>query len=113
MIYNTKENYMATRCTIKVEGIKFCKVYKHWDGYPEHMLPWLEAFNSMFTKDRGVDPEYKLAQLLRFAAVNAEEYGLDLSETTGWGIVSYSDNCGADYEYTLNADGSVKHSQIN
>lgn len=50
---------MGTRCTIKIQGITYAKVYKHWDGYPEHILPWLIAFNAEFTKDRGDDPQYK------------------------------------------------------
>ena len=54
---------MATRCTIKIEGIDYAKVYKHWDGYPDATLRWLEEFNRNFSKNRGDDPAYKLAQL--------------------------------------------------
>jgi hypothetical protein len=39
---------MATRATIKIEGIRFTKIYKHWDGYPEAMLNWLQDFNLDF-----------------------------------------------------------------
>ena len=39
---------MATRCTIIVEGIDSVKVYKHWDGYPEATLEWLQDFNEDF-----------------------------------------------------------------
>lgn len=41
---------MATRAVIKIEGVNFAQIYKHWDGYPEATLPWLEAFNSSFER---------------------------------------------------------------
>ena len=39
---------MATRCVIKIEGINFAQVYKHWGGYPDATLAWLEDFNKRF-----------------------------------------------------------------
>ena len=100
---------MATRCTIKVDGVKFAKVYKHWDGYPDATLNWLESFNEEFAEQRGVDPEYKFAQLLRSSAVDAELFGLDTSRTMGWGVIQYDDDYGEMYEYTLHNDGSVTY----
>lgn len=96
---------MATRSCIKIEGINFAKVYKHWDGHPENMLPWLETFNDEFTKVRGVDPDYKFAQLLRSST--EERFGLDDSKSTGYGVVPYDENCGEDFVYVLNNDGTV------
>ena len=52
---------MATRCTIKIEGVNYAKIYKHWDGYPEGMSRWLDEFNDNFNKERGHNPEYKLS----------------------------------------------------
>ena len=40
---------MGTSASIKVEGIDFAEVYKHFDGYPENTLPFLEYFNKDFT----------------------------------------------------------------
>lgn len=110
---------MATRATIYVEGIDTVKVYKHWDGYPEATLPWLEDFNKSFTEQRGVDPDYKFAQLLRssckFAELlrssmrDASKYHLDDSELTGWGVVDINADCLEEHEYHLLADGTVKH----
>jgi hypothetical protein len=97
---------MATRAIIKIEGVNFAKVYKHWDGRPENMLPWLETFNNEFTKERGVDPEYKFAQLLRSST--EERFGLDDSKCTGYGVVPFDAECGEDYEYTLMDDGTVQ-----
>jgi len=100
---------MATRCTIKVEGLTFAKVYKHWDGYPEGTLDWLEEFNSEFTKGRGFnDSSYKLAQLLRSSVRVADVFSLDESKFTGWGVVPFDNDCGEDYEYLLRTDGSVE-----
>lgn len=124
---------MATRATIYVDGIDTVKVYKHWDGYPEATLPWLEDFNKSFTEGRGFDdPQYKFAQLLRSSITDADKYGLndaqhkfaellrssmrdadkhglDPAHLTGWGVVPITQDCGAEHEYHLLADGTVKH----
>lgn len=100
---------MATRATIYVDGIDTVKVYKHWDGYPEATLPWLEAFNKEFTKVRGDDPNYKFAQLLRSSASDAAKYNLDSNTYRGWGVVGINDYCMEEHEYHLLADGTVKH----
>ncbi len=103
---------MATRGTIKVEGQNQVKIYKHWDSSPEDTLPWLEEFNKDFTKNRGIDPEYKFAQVLRSSARAAKEYELDDSKYTGWGVVPYDSDCGEDYEYTLHDDGTVSYKEV-
>lgn len=100
---------MATRATIYVDGIDTVKVYKHWDGYPKATLPWLCAFNKAFTKERGDNPDYKFAQLLRSSAFDSVKYKLDASAYTGWGVVDISDDVGEEHEYHLLADGTVKH----
>jgi hypothetical protein len=98
---------MGTHCTIKVKGFNIAKVYKHWDGYPEATLPWLEAFNAEFAEKRGDDDEYKFAQLLRSSAFDSGAFKLDSSRETGWGVIGYSSEAGEAYEYTLEVDGSV------
>ena len=100
---------MATTAIIRVEGIKFAKVYKHFDGNPENTLPWLKNFNARFTEARGRDVSYKFAQLLRSSISEAEKFNLDGSHYTGWGVVGIETECCEDYEYTLNLDGSVKY----
>jgi hypothetical protein len=100
---------MATRATIYVDGIDTVKVYKHWDGYPSATLPWLEDFNKSFTQFRGVDPQYKFAQLLRSSIKDAEKHGLDEADYTGWGVVPINADMMEDYEYHLLADGTVKY----
>jgi hypothetical protein len=101
---------MATRSTVKIEGITFAKMYKHWDGQPQHMLPWLEEFNRRFTEIRGEDPEYKFAQLLRSST--EPEFKLDTSKSTGYGIIPYNSTRGEEYEYTLHNDGTVSYKTI-
>lgn len=98
---------MATRAVIIIEDINYCKVYKHWDGYKDATMPWLEAFNKRFAELRGKDPNYKLAQLLRDSAFNAVKYGLDTSTETGWGIIPYDADYGQEFTYTLHHDGTV------
>ena len=94
---------MATRSTIKIEGVEFAKVHKHWDGSPEATLPSLELFNKDFYENRGDDPTYKFAQLLRRTS---------MGEHTGWSVVGYEDVWGIDYEYTLHKDGSVSFKEM-
>ena len=92
---------MATRCTIKIDGVDYAKIYKHWDGYPEANYLWLTKFNDRFNKERGDDPSYKFAQLLRFSSKYANTYQLDNSEFTGWGVTTYDSECWEEYEYWL------------
>jgi hypothetical protein len=57
---------MGTRSLIKVENKKYKEestVYKHWDGYPENMIPLLSRF--MDENGRG-DVEYATANLILF-----------------------------------------------
>jgi hypothetical protein len=97
---------MSTPAIIKVEGVEYARVYKHYDGYPEATLPWLKAFNEDFHKNRGDDPSYKFAQLLRDS--NNKDFNLDDSKHTGWGVVDPKEwDCG-EYTYTLKSDGTVE-----
>ena len=99
---------MGTRALIHVQGLPQVAVYKHWDGSPESTLPWLEKFNKEFAEKRGDDPSYKFAQLLRSSVRDAEEFGLDTSTETGWGVVANDGgDCGEEYTYTLLTDGRV------
>lgn len=103
---------MGTRCLIKVEGMKGVAVYKHWDGYPKGTLPWLKSFNKNFTKERGDDPEYKFAQLLRSSAFDCDKFHLGNDKTTGWGVLPLKTNneipFDIAYVYILKKDGKVK-----
>ena len=101
---------MSTSAVIKVEGINFAKVYKHWDGYPSATLLWLTDFNARFTNARGDDAEYKFAQLLRNSVKDGTKYNLDDSEVTGWGVTSYKENVG-EFEYILHTDGTVTYKE--
>ena len=99
---------MGTRAAIKLEGFEVCQMYKHWDGYPEATLPWLQKFNAEFSAHRKDDPEYKMAQLLRSSSYMRDEFGLDSSNTTGWGVTAYGEGWGQEFTYILMNDGSVK-----
>ena len=104
---------MSTSCTIKIEGVAFAKIYKHWDGNPDSTLPWLEAFNIDFATNRGVDSEYKFAQLLRSSTRDANIFSLDDSKHTGWGVLPYTASVDIDYEYLLFDNGKVTYKEIN
>lgn len=104
---------MSTSCTIKIEGITFAKIYKHWDGDPDSTLLWLETFNVDFATNRGIDPEYKFAQLLRSSTRDADMFSLDDSKHTGWGVLPYTALVDIDYEYLLSNNGKVTYKEIN
>ncbi len=99
---------MSTRAVIVIPG-QPVMVYKHFDGYPEGTLNWLEHFNINFVRERGDDPEYKLAALLRSSALLAKEFRLDDSAFTGWGVIALGADYGQEYEYTLHPNGSVTY----
>jgi hypothetical protein len=103
---------MATRSVIKVEGFTNAQLYKHYDGYPDGTLPWLEKFNTQFTLRRGEDPSYKFAQLIRSSVFMKDEFSLDESTDTGWGVFGYNDNLGQEFEYLLKSDGTVTYRLI-
>lgn len=80
-------------------------VYKHMDGNPENLLPWLRSFNERFVAERGDDDVYKLAQLLR----SSERENMGGDEFLGWGLVPQGENFGEKYAYRLMKDGSVTY----
>ena len=105
---------MSTRAVIKIEGLKFAKIYKHSDGYPEGMLHWLEEFNQSFAELRGDDPMYKFAQILRHSTKDFpidtpdnSEYYKEGHEFLGWGVTEYNSKCGEEFVYILKKDGTV------
>lgn len=97
---------MSTNAVIVVEGLDVA-LYKHWDGDPDSTLPWLEKFNKEFTEKRGIDAEYKFAQLIRSSILMQEEFNLDPSTETGWGVFNNLDEIGYEYLYILMSDGTV------
>ena len=100
---------MSTSAIIKVEGLSKVCVYKHYDGYPSGTLDWLVNFNKEFSENRGDDPEYKFAQLLRDSVFSADLYDLDKSKYTGWGVIVHVQDLSYDFVYTLHKDGTVTY----
>ena len=101
---------MGTSCIIKVEGVSFANVYKHYDGYPSSMNKWLVDFNKAFVANRGDDPQYKFAQLLRSSAWDYstnKDSGNRSEEYTGWGVVPPGGEKSVNYVYELKANGDV------
>lgn len=96
---------MSTNALIKVEGFKHAELYKHWDGAPKNTLKWLQDFNARISQE-SVSSEEKFAQLVRSSAMDCEEYNLDPSKFTGWGVVP-ANKYGFDYLYVLKKDGTV------
>lgn len=100
---------MGNRSIIRVVGVNYAEVYKHWDGSLHNMLPWLTNFVQDFKSYRGKDPEYCLAQLLRSSAKMAKEFRLDDSDYTGYGVVPFGSIMGQDFIYTLDSElGTVE-----
>lgn len=89
---------MSTRAQITVKGSGIY-IYKHSDGYPEGVLLLLETVCREFREQRGNDPDYLLAQIIRRFAIDDErayrerlatdpemaKY-YDPTRPTGWGV---------------------------
>jgi hypothetical protein len=101
---------MGTRALVNIEGFNVATLYVHYDGYPENMLPILEPFAADFIKQRGVDPSYMFAQLLRHThRVDPCE---DDGKYLGYGVIAHAGavgDHGQDYTYTLKSDGTVTY----
>jgi len=96
---------MATSAKIIINdpNLKNIAIYKHFDGYPSATLPWLLEFHKDYIKNKGWDPEYELAQLLRSSVRLAKKYSLDKSNYTGWGIINENDYQ-TNFKYILDKD---------
>lgn len=55
---------MSTRSQIKVKGSDIM-IYKHSDGYPSGVMPTLKKTVEWFIEERGNEPDYALAQIMR------------------------------------------------
>ena len=124
---------MSTRSQIKVRGSEVM-LYKHSDGYPEETLPTLGETMKRFIKERGNEPDYALAQIMRAFARrdeqrrkewlkeikdNPDKYSEYMLETyskprmTGWGIDTIRHG---DIEYLYHIDlieGKIEVERIN
>ena len=103
---------MSTRSQIKLKNsADNILIYKHWDGYPENVLPVLIPFVHEFMGSRGYDGPYLLAQLVRrFAVVDYIDRQSDVFgggyEFLGWGLdcVQHED---IEYLYEIGKDGAI------
>ena len=48
-------------------------IYKHSDGYPSEVMPTLEKIMKQFIQERGNEPDYALAQIMRAFARRDEK----------------------------------------
>ena len=63
---------MSTRSQIKVKGSEIM-IYKHSDGYPSEVMPTLTEVMTQFIVERGNEPDYALAQIMRAFARRDEK----------------------------------------
>ncbi len=111
---------MSTRGQIAFEDedgiLHGAYIYKHSDSYPEGVLPTLKPFVAAFIRERGCDPVYMSAQLIRAFAI-ADQKELDAmpeedrklyasSRFLGWGISTVLHG-NIEYLYVIKADGSI------
>ena len=84
---------MSTRCQIEFKrGDTRRTVYRHWDGYPDAVLPDLLEFLAWST--RGGDVEYESANFIFWSKRGMEERNVQL----GFGICA-NDELHGDIEY--------------
>ncbi len=112
---------MSTRAIIRLQSNEVpIAIYKHSDGYPSEVIPVLAPFIKRFFKNRGNDPQYLMAQIVRAFAVADYKYRLEDSDDprsedcnflygqdyTGWGLVDY-DHSDYSYRYEIGASGQI------
>jgi len=115
---------MSTNGIIYAEETKDVCLYKHWDGYPSGVLPYLKEFLPVFRQSRGPDPIYLMARLTGFfldqqtkarknrlaqAKRKKNKYDIDYYsrlEMTGFGIAP-SNMVGGEFYYSIGPDFSV------
>lgn len=99
---------MSTRCLINFsndleetkEGIT---IYKHWDGYPDNVLPLLKDFLKRNTRE---DIDYKSAGFLRYIQISEMDSVFDKEPFLSYGIWGnmdlFNDDLGwCDYVYVI------------
>lgn len=99
---------MSTNALIQVQNSNVI-LYKHFDGGPASTLPWLMKFHADFLEERGyADEVHETAQLVRSTVLMQEEFDLDPSTATGWGLYDGKLEGDETLEYVLMSDGRIK-----
>ena len=90
---------MSTRALITTSENEVA-IYKHYDGYPSEVVPFLHKFCGEFTRQRRFfDPSYMLARLIQAMANESDHrYGEGL---LGFGLVAAESDCGQEWNYTI------------
>ena len=97
---------MSTRCQIEFRaGSERRTVYRHWDGYPEAVLPDLREFLQWSV--RGSDVEYVSANFLFWSKRGLDEH----SQQLGFGICA-NDELHGDIAYYYVVDLRTKQISV-
>ena len=92
---------MSTRAQIVVKGNEEAKIYKHSDGYPDGVMPVLTELLQQFIAERGNDPEYCTAQIIRAFARDDEKHRIRQLEYLEKEILNLADKQEASFYKTL------------
>lgn len=105
---------MSTRCQIKVVGLD-ARLYKHYDGYPEGVMPILKSFLEKFKKVSPWDPAYLLARMTQHFCNNTDKDRAGNSaelNMLGYGIDSITHG-DIEYLYTIHENFTVTYKHID
>jgi len=85
---STRAQICIKRDTTEFQQTGGIYIYKHSDGYPRGVMPTLTSLVKFFHADRGNDPEYLLAQIVRAFTIAdlAEDREYATTRMTGWGL---------------------------
>ena len=118
---------MATRCLIIFKNsLSQVVTYRHWDGYPEAVIPEIKEFLK-WNGERSKDISYTIANYFYFMKKSRVESRIndkwfkkqypnkqkrleiikEDSELTGFGLCDKIEDYGQEYEYTVNLDTGV------
>jgi len=98
---------MSTPCTVTF-GPDGGRIYKHWDGYPEEMLPLFERFFDTVEAETGdtrfSDAPYLAAKFVVFLANEYRHENAAQMDFLSVGVIPSEGDFGADFSYRVECD---------
>lgn len=94
---------------VRVQGLPQVELFVHRVISVDLFEEWLREFNEAFCNERGFDPQYKFAQLLRSSVFDADKFAIDTNCIYGWEVLPQCniEDSSHDYLYILNNDGTI------
>ena len=108
---------MSTHCTIKVQD-SAVSIFKHYDGYPDEMIPLLTKYIKEFDAKRGLgEPDMFLAYLIyrlkqdefneQMERNKNKKFKSTTTDATGYRLFADSEFQSEEYNYLIDDQGRI------